>query len=110
MLEDSELERRAIALERRVSEWRDPSNLSAAHVKLMQQLSNDRGSTLESLIRGSMEELRKARGVMDAALAEDLGNGGKADESTTAGEDFSYFEEIKRRNAAGGNPRITGQR
>lgn len=104
----------AIELEGRTADWLDPAHLSPNHAKLLQQLADDRGLTLESLLLDSMKELRSKRGMVDPQVAADLGEEPEA--PATAGEDPAVMEmlkeigKVKTRNMAGGNPRITGSR
>jgi DNA primase catalytic core len=104
----------AIELESRTADWLEPSHLSPNHAKLLQQLADDRGLTLESLLLDSMKELRSKRGMVDPQVAADLGEEPEA--PATPGEDPAVMEmlkeigKVKTRNMAGGNPRITGSR
>ncbi len=103
----------AIELERKTSDWLDPANLSPSQLKLLKQSLDDRGQTLTTVAYDSLKELRSARGNEDPAIASDLDANTirpdipppSADPNTI---DFSQFDSIKRRNAKGGNRRITG--
>jgi hypothetical protein len=112
-IEDPALLRQAIELEKKTSDWLDPQ-FSPNQNKMLKQATDDRSLTLSGVARDSLRELRAARGVEDPAVAADLGpaEGDSPEGSAGAAElpaiDFSQFEAIKRRNAEGGNRRITG--
>jgi hypothetical protein len=66
------LVRQAIELERLTSDWLEPQ-LSPQHVKMLKQSGQDRGLTLELVLRDSLRELHRERGAEDPAVALDLG-------------------------------------
>jgi hypothetical protein len=73
-LEDSELVRQAIELERKASDWLDPQ-FSPIHNKMLKHSAEDRGLSLEGVIRDSLRQLREERGDEDPGVTADLGPG-----------------------------------
>ncbi len=78
---------------------------------MLKQSTDDRGLTLLGVAQDSLKELRNVRAAEDPAIATDL-DAQPANAVTMAPPadaiDFSEFEMVKRRNAQGGNRRITG--
>jgi DNA primase len=107
-----ELTRQAIELEQRTADWKEPGNLSPASAKLVQQLADDRGLSVEMLIRDSLKELHAARGTEDAAVEAEFGS--QHPEPAEVGTDdevAAMMKDIaaaKARNASGGNRRVIG--
>jgi len=108
-IENSELVRQAIELEQKTSDWLDPANLSPAQLKLLKQSIDDRGQTLTTVAQDSLRELRTARYTEDPAISADLDSDSPAAPPPTEDAALSdLMDSLKRRNAQGGNRRITG--
>jgi len=69
---DQELVRQAIELEKKTSDWLDPQ-FSPMHNKMLKHAADDRGVSLEGVIRDSLEQLREERGDEDPGVMADLG-------------------------------------
>ena len=113
----AELVRQAIELEAKTADWLEPANLSPQHAKLLQNLTKDRGLTLESLVRDSLKELQAARwagATTDPQLDAEFGAAEKPAEiaAPPAPPDeadlLKEIQQIQRRNTTGGNRRVTG--
>jgi DNA primase len=108
--QNAELVRQAVELEARTADWLDPAHLSPTNAQLVQHLTADRGLSLESLARDSIQELQTARGQRDPRVEADFGdaqtpppNSGNIDPEA---EMMRQIQKIQQRNAAGGNRRV----
>ena len=112
--------RQAIELEAKTADWLEPANLSPNNAKMLQNLTADRGLSLESLAHDSLKELQNGRlngGTADPNVDADFGGdagdpssvGTAEDEAVGVDADFlKHIQQIQSRNAAGGNRRVVG--
>jgi len=108
---EGELIRQAIELEKKTSDWLDPQ-FSPLHNKMLKNSADDRGLSLESVIRDSLRQLHEARGNEDPNITADLGPQRKSEIEGEASTDAEAkeLEELKalvdrqkRRGGGGGD-------